>query len=355
MTPNRRPKPFVIPIFLPHAGCPHRCVFCDQTRTTGCSATWPAQAQLHATVTRFLGYRRDAGRRTEISFYGGNFLGMAPDRIKSLLELGTGYVERGLVHGLRFSTRPDTIHAGTLELIAGFPVTTVELGVQSMNDAVLAISRRGHTVLQTRQAVALLRNHAYRLGLQMMIGLPGDTPEQALVSGARIAALNPDFVRIYPTLVLAGSLLARWYAQGRYAPLSLAQAVDLAKGLLNCFGRRRINVIRLGLQPTDDLNADAGVLAGPFHPAFGELAYAALWQEVLRRELSTGNYSGRPLEITLHPALLSRVRGHKNQNIKNLISEFRPAAITTRTDPNLPLDRVLINGRACPLFPAGEK
>ena len=148
-SPSSNPKPFVIPVFIPHAGCPHRCVFCDQTCTTGRSAQFPGLDLLQNEIDRFLAYRRDPRRPTEIAFFGGNFLGLAPERIRFLLDAGATYVTRGKVQGLRFSTRPDTITPESLALLTGYPVTTIEIGVQSMNNRVLEISRRGHTARDT--------------------------------------------------------------------------------------------------------------------------------------------------------------------------------------------------------------
>ena len=348
-TPERHAKPFVIPIFIPHAGCPHHCVFCDQTRTTGQREAIPGSADIHATIHRFLSYRRQRDRRTEISFYGGNFLGISTDRMIALLALGAGYVSTGVVDGLRFSTRPDTITKEALQLIADFPVSTIELGVQSMNDKVLAACRRGHTASDTRRAVALLRMKSYRLGLQMMVGLPEDTPPYALATGREIAALGPDFVRIYPTLVLKGSTLHRWWIQGRFTPLALDESVDLVRQLLSLFVRHHIPVIRMGLQPTENLNAANGVAAGPFHPAFGELVYSALWRAALQEGLARQHHAHAALEIALHPAIVSRVKGYKNENYRWIQREFKPIRLCIRTTPDLPLNRVLINGAACPL------
>jgi histone acetyltransferase (RNA polymerase elongator complex component) len=343
-------KPFVVPVFIPHAGCPHRCVFCDQTRTTGRSAVLPDLDRMRADIDRFLAFRRDPRRPTEIAFFGGNFLGLTPERIRFLLDVAAAYVTRGEVQGVRFSTRPDTITDESLSFCAGYPVTTIELGVQSMNDKVLEISRRGHTALDTRRAVALLRTGPWRLGLQMMVGLPGDTPEQSIDTGARLAELAPDFVRIYPTLVLKGSPLSRWRAQGRYVPMELGHCVDLVKSLLAFFRVRGIPVVRMGLQPTTDLNAEAGVEAGPFHPAFGDLVHAALWRDALRRCLELHPLEGKNIEISVHPSNLSRVRGQRNATVKWIAQTFKPAAIAVRPVPDLPPDTALINGRMCPLL-----
>ena len=205
----------------------------------------------------------------------------------------------------------------------------------------------GRTLTPT--AMALLRDGTLRLGLQMMIGLPGDTPELALATGETMAALAPDFVRIYPTLVLKGSPLARWYAQGRFTPMPLDKAVELTKALVSIFLAKHIKVVRMGLQPTDDLASGAAVLAGPFHPAFGELVYAALWRDALSRWLRRHLLVGQPLEIASHPSIVSRIRGHRNANVKWITSEFGASRINFRMAPELPTDKVLLNGQACDL------
>ena len=337
-------KPFIVPIFIPHAGCPHRCIFCEQTQTTGESDTFPTATKIHAAISQFLSYQNQPGRWTEISFYGGNFLGLPVDRIKAYLEIANVYVQSGRVDGIRFSTRPDTVNLERMDLISPFPVSTIEIGVQSMNDSVLTQSRRGHTAQNTRDAMALLTQKRTRIGLQMMVGLPGDTADTALESGNQIARLQPDFVRIYPCIVLEGSALAHAYARGHYTPLSLNQAVDQVKSLYKLFLKANIPVIRMGLQPTDQLNAQTGIIAGPFHPSFGELVLSALWLEALQKMLRELKLSTQPLEIRMHPGLVSRINGHKHKNIDQIKSEFHLSAIHTLSDPSLSENSATING-----------
>jgi histone acetyltransferase (RNA polymerase elongator complex component) len=343
-------KPFVIPIFIPHAGCPHRCVFCDQTGTTRQPEAVPNATQLDETVTRFLGYRKDPARYTEISFYGGNFLGLPTQSIGSLLKSADRYVSNAQVRGIRFSTRPDTITTQRLALLEGYGVTTVEVGVQSMNNHVLQHSRRGHSVAHIRRAVSLLKKTSYRCGLQMMVGLPGDTNESALATGDQIASLKPDFVRIYPTLVLKGSRLAQWYRQGRYDPMTLKEAVALVKELYVRFVRSGIDVIRMGLQAAEGLETGKELVAGPFHPAFGELVLSSLWLETIVIYLKNNLLGSEPMTISLHPKLMSRVRGHRNKNLERLGRQFKLPGIHLSTDNDLPLDTVRLNGRPCRLF-----
>jgi len=337
-------KPFIVPIFLPHAGCPHHCVFCNQHSTTGQRASLPDLDTIAADIQRFLAFRRDNARWTEISFYGGNFLGLPPELVQLLLATAAGYVRRGEADGIRFSTRPDTIAKDRLQWLAPFPVTTIELGVQSMSDAVLEQSHRGHTAEDVRRAVRLLKPHPYALGLQMMVGLPGDTPATSLATGRQVAALAPDFVRIYPTLVLNGSRLARWHAQGRYTPMPLNAAVALVADLYRIFARHAIPVIRMGLQGTVDLTRASELVAGPFHPAFGELVRSALWLDLLAGHLQNRTLPDGQIRITAHPRLLSQIKGQKDATIRVLIERFNLSGVEVRSNPELPDDRVTVNG-----------
>jgi histone acetyltransferase (RNA polymerase elongator complex component) len=340
-------KPLIVPVFIPHAGCPHRCIFCDQTRTTGQADPLPGPAAIAAAIERFLSYSRPGREWTEIAFYGGNFLGLPPASIRCLLESAAAFVQGGTARGIRFSTRPDTVDDARLALIKDFPVTTVELGLQSMNDQVLALCRRGHTADCSRRAVVALRRHSFTLGLQMMIGLPGQSPADALETGREIADLQPDFVRIYPLLVLDGSPLARWYREDRYAPLALSAAVELTRDLYRHFNARGIRVIRMGLQPTAELNPAAGVLAGPFHPAFGELVLASVWLAALDRCMHTAALQGESVDIAVADRNLSKLKGQRNSNLKTLQERYGLRQISARAQANLDPHTALVNGKPC--------
>ncbi len=277
-------------------------------------------------------------------------MGLPSDDIRFLLERATCYVAENQVQGIRFSTRPDTITPQRMNLLESFPITTIELGVQSMNNHVLAASRRGHSAEDILRAVTLLKDAAYRLGLQMMVGLPGDTPETAMATGNQIADFEPDFVRIYPTLVLKGSRLAEWYGQGRYHPMTLDEAVSLVKVLYTLFVRKGIKVVRMGLQTTDGLDSGEDWVAGPFHPAFGELVQSALWLEIIDANLQNNPIVGEPLIIRLNPKLMSQIQGHHNRNIEALSREHALSEIIFSRDNKLPLDMIQLNGRPCRLF-----
>ena len=246
--PATRTRPFIIPVFLPHHGCPHRCIFCNQMTITSFKKNLLDTEQLHLWINEFLKYKKKQRYPVQIAFYGGNFLGMQTDDIKRLLSAAAKFVKDGQVDSIRFSTRPDTINNQSLDAIKQYPVAAIEIGVQSMDDQVLATANRGHTSLDTEQAVALLKARKYTIGLQMMVGLPGDDEAKTLTTGRRIAGLGPDFVRIYPTAVLANSPLAAWYQQGKYAPWPLKQCVTVVKKLYLMFINNKIQVLRMGLQ-----------------------------------------------------------------------------------------------------------
>jgi histone acetyltransferase (RNA polymerase elongator complex component) len=330
--------PFIVPVFIPHGGCPHTCAFCDQTAITGARFKGPNTSEARRAIQTFLKYRRSPDRYTEIAFFGGNFLGLAPSHIKEYLDMAAGYVIRDEVQGIRFSTRPDTITPEALNTVAPFPISTVELGAQSMDDIVLARSQRGHRARDTQLAVERLRTQGYEVGLQMMLGLPGDTRESVMFTGRQLVALAPAFVRIYPTVVLKNSPLAAWYLQGRYIPLSLELAVSWTKALYKMFTERGIAVIRMGLPASSELNPGSAMLAGPHHPAFGHLVKAALFYDRAVKLIETRPHSGHEISFRLHPRRISQFRGLANANIAKLQRKFGVQTVRVIPDESVAWD-----------------
>lgn len=330
------PKPLIIPIFIPHQGCPHRCSFCNQTAITADAA----HVALETSIETYLAYASARRGPAQVAFYGGNFLGLDRPVITALLDRLQPWLKSGQVTGIRFSTRPDTITSERLDWIAPYPVDTIELGVQSMNDTVLRLTRRGHTAADTRRAVERLKTSPYQFGIQLMLGLPGDSAQGALESAAAVASLAPDFVRIYPTLVLAGSPLAMRFKTGEYTPLPLGQAVNQAKALVRRFHRDDIPVIRLGLQAADGLEDPAVVLAGPHHPAFGHIVYASLYRDAARALLEQAAPLPDTPVLMVHPRYLSRLQGLNKDNLTALRSSFHRPRLTMLADGNLNTDDV---------------
>ena len=334
-------KPFIIPIFIPHAGCPHRCVFCNQSVITGVNSRISA-VDVHHSVEAFLKYKGARRGKVQIAFFGGNFLGIETEEIEHLLAEAAAFVKAGRVDGIRFSTRPDTIDRARLDMINNFPVATVELGVQSMDDAVLAQAKRGHSSADTTKAVQLLKEFDYEVGVQLMVGLPGDDPGQLLASARRVAELKPDFIRIYPTVVVAGSPLAKLYKAGRYRPLPLEEAVTQVKELYRFFGRKNIQVIRMGLQATDDLEKGSTILAGPYHPSFGHLVYSQIFLDQAISAIKSAPLKGDRVGLHVHPHSVSKMRGLKNGNIKKLREKFHLQSIEIVPDNTLKEDQLAV-------------
>jgi len=324
--------PFIIPIFLPHAGCPHQCAFCNQTTITGINTKIPTPEEVADLIQHYLKYKGKQRDTVQIAFFGGNFLGLGTDQIALLLRTAAAFVETGIVDGIRFSTRPDTLDRKRLGIINDFPVATVELGVQSMDDHVLALSRRGHTAADTIKAVQLLKAKNYEIGLQIMVGLPGENAAGLLTTARGIADLKPDFVRIYPTLVIDGSPLAKWYQTRKYRPLKLENAVSQVKNLYLFFKDKKIRVIRMGLQASEDLNDGSTVLDGPYHPAFGHMVYSEIFWDKALAAIESAGIVKDTLTIFVNPRSISKMRGLNNSNIKKLKNQFQFESVVVLPD-----------------------
>ncbi len=312
-------KPLVIPIFIPHSGCPHQCAFCNQSIITNQKSKLPDKDQIDNIITQYLQYKGKR-ERVELAFFGGNFLGLSHKDILKLLRIVNPYIIKNKINGVRFSTRPDTINPQTLDLISSFRISAIELGVQSMNNRVLLKSRRGHTAGDTIKAVELLKKYFFKIGVQVMIGLPGDNEDSLLKSTKQVAELKPDFARIYPLMVLKGSLMEQWYKKGLYKPLRLEESVKLVKQMYQIFNAADIDVIRMGLQASDMMEDESMVLAGPWHPAFGHLVFSRIFYDMICRKIdqSPELLKAENLILNVHPKSESRLRGDKNSNLKKL-------------------------------------
>lgn len=247
------------------------------------------------------------------------------------MERVTPYIESGVIDGIRLSTRPDYISDGILENLKRYGVTTIELGVQSMSDTVLKASNRGHTADDVRDAVRKIRQYDFSLGLQMMTGLVGDSGELSLYTAAEIIKLKPDFVRIYPTLTIKDTHLATLYERGEYVPQTLDGAVELAKRLVLMFEKAEIGVIRVGLQPTEEINSDASVVAGPFHSSFRELVENSIYLDIF--EDIVADKSGQ-VTIYVNPREISKAVGNKRCNIDKIKEKYN-IDIVIKGDENL--------------------
>jgi histone acetyltransferase (RNA polymerase elongator complex component) len=339
---EQRDTPFILPIFIPQQGCRHQCVFCNQSAITGQPAKWPSIEKLRSEAKNYLSYN-EHHKPSVMAFYGGNFLGLSEEKINHLLQLADEFIREGDIQGIRFSTRPDTISESGLKQLENFSVREIELGAQSMDDKVLKICRRGHCARDTENAVTLLKKHRYKVGLQLMIGLPGQSAKSAFDTAEQIAALSPDFVRIYPTIVLNQSPLARWYQEGAYQPLLLNQAVFQTKKIYLLFKKYGIPVIRMGLQSSQELDNKEVVIAGPYHPAFGHLVFSEIFMDTICAFYQKNPPIQRKVEIIANPRCISRIRGINNENIQNLKMRFNFDQINIKLDSTLSLQGLSID------------
>jgi histone acetyltransferase (RNA polymerase elongator complex component) len=329
-------KPLVIPLFIPHSGCPHQCAFCNQSIITNQKSNLPDKDQIDDIITQYLQYKGKR-ERVELAFFGGNFLGLSHKDILKLLKTVNPYIINNKIDGVRFSTRPETINPQTLDLIRPFKISAIELGVQSMNDSVLLKSRRGHTAGDTIKAVELLQKYSFKIGVQVMAGLPGDHEDSLLKSTRQVTELKPDFARIYPLMVLKGSLMEQWYKKGLYQPLRLEESVKFVKQMYQIFKAANIDVIRMGLQASDMIENESMVLAGPWHPAFGHLVFSRIFYDMICRKIdqSPELLKAENLILNVHPKSESRLRGDKNSNLKKL--KLRYPGIDFLVDSNNPM------------------
>ena len=322
----------IIPFFIPHAGCPHQCVFCDQKSITGKSAA-PEPSSLPSTITSYLA-TASSGGPVQVAFYGGSFTALPIEKQKAYLTAVLPFITSGQVEQIRLSTRPDAVTPGILTLLERCHVRTVELGAQSMDDEVLLLSGRGHTVAHTISAVTLLRDRGFIIGLQLMPGLPGDTVERFHETVSSVISLRPDLVRLYPALVIRDTPLAGLYRSGRYTPLPLNNAVELCGRALARFEQAGIEVARIGLQSTKELERPGTVLAGPWHPAFRQLVESSRFLESMRALLPPGCVSG-PVTFAVSPRDLSSAIGQNRRNIHAIRDRYGRDA-TIIADPALP-------------------
>lgn len=322
-------RPLLVPFFIPHLGCPHRCVFCDQEKVAGATSALPGEAEL---LGRIAEYRRGApGREVEVAFYGGTFTALSHLDQEALLLPLQPLIVSSEVASVRVSTRPDAIDAGRAHFLREMGVRTVELGVQSFDAEVLLLSGRGHGAAVVDEAVATLKSAGIAVGIQLMPGLPGDTPERALASLQRALDLKPSFLRIYPTLVIEGTELARRWREGSFRPLALPDAVQLCKEMLAAAERAGISVIRLGLQPTAELASPGVLLAGPFHPAFGQLVESELYFDRMS-ELLQGVPAGSRVRFGAPAGRRSDLVGQKKGNLLRLRERFGVEAAVVEED-----------------------
>lgn len=314
MTPKNR----IIPIFVPHLGCPNDCVFCNQKRISG--QMTPAtpetvKAELEAALSLL-----PPEQTAEIAFYGGSFTAIPEKEQEALLEAAQPYITCGRVRGIRVSTRPDCIDGETIDRLRKYGVKTVELGAQSMDEGVLRLSGRGHTADDVRNAAKLLKAAGFHLILQMMTGLPGDTAEKALKTAEALIALHPDGVRVYPTVIVKDTRLYDMWKAGAYKEHTVQDAVSVCAKLSRLFQNAGVSVIRMGLNPTEDLSGGDAV-GGAYHPAFGQLVRSRIYLEEMCALLDKQSLCGG-VTFGVAKGQISAAVGQKRGNIQVISQKY---------------------------------
>lgn len=310
-----------ISVFIPHVGCPHQCSFCDQKAITGVIHA-PGAGEVEQILFNAAQQLKGDPKQTEVAFFGGSFTAVPKEYMISLLEAGKKAVTKYGWRGIRVSTRPDAVPEETLLLLREYGVTSIELGAQSMDDRVLLLNERGHTAQTVREASYRIRNYGFELGLQMMVGLYGETRDTALATAKEIAALKPDTVRVYPVVVLQGTKLDQWRREGIYTPMTLEEGIPICGEILEYFFQKGIPVIKFGLHASEEV--EKNITGGIYHPALRELCENEIYLKNARQklaELSIPKENGS-VTFVVNEKAVSKFIGQKRKNIRILEADL---------------------------------
>ncbi len=328
-------KEYIIPIFVPHLGCPNNCTFCNQKRISGQTKMVTAK-DVEETIEYYLKNFKDNHKYVEVAFFGGSFTAIEEEKQIELLEAAQKYIRDKRVNSIRISTRPDCIDKEILKRMKKYHVKTIELGVQSTNNYILNRCKRGHTGEDVKKASRLIRMHGFILGHQMMIGLPESTKQDEINTAKELIKMKPKIVRIYPVLVIKDTELADEYYKGEYTPLTVGQAVERCKEVVDLFNRNKINVIRIGLQNTEEISdpntEKSSVVAGPYHPAFRQLVESSMWYDSIVNEIKKVNAKVKKVKIKANDININNIIGHKKENILKLKDTYDVDVIIEKDD-----------------------
>ena len=338
-------RQYIIPIFVPHLGCPNDCVFCNQKSISG-EQRMITKEDVKKTIDFYLDNIRDKESKKEVAFFGGSFTGIEIEKQEEFLQTAYEYIKQEKIDSIRISTRPDYIDKKILKMLKKYKVETIELGVQSANDYILKRSQRGHTFEDVKKASKLIRWYGFKLGHQMMVGLPESTRLDEINTARELIKLKPKMVRIYPVLVIKNTKLEKDYMNEKYKPLTVVQAVEICKELVVMFKKKGIEIIRIGLQNTDTITdpkqSGSEVVAGPYHPAFRQLVESGLWYDTIVTKIKQLNVKVKKVEITVNPQDANNVIGHKRENIEKL-KDMYSLDLIVKQDKNIKPGKSEIN------------
>lgn len=328
-------KQYNIPIFIPHVGCKNECTFCNQRKISG-QTKMITEDELRQTIEEYLESFKEKKAYKEIAFFGGSFTGIDIEDQERLLKVANEYIKAKKINGIRISTRPDYIDKKILKMLKRYNVKSIELGVQSTNDYILNRCKRGHSFEDIKRASKLIRRYRFNLGHQMMIGLPDSTKLDEINTARHLIRLKPKMIRIYPVLVIKDTELEKEYLKGTYKPIPLAQAIETCKELVYMFDKKKIDIIRIGLQNTDNITDPqangSDVIAGPYHPAFGQLVEDSIWYDCIVNKIKKISAKVKEVEIRVNKQDVCNVIGHKKSNILKLKEVYDVEAQVTGVD-----------------------
>ncbi len=330
-------KEYIIPIFVPHLGCPNNCTFCNQKKISGQTKMVTAK-DVKDTIEYYLKNFKDNHKYVEVAFFGGSFTAIETEKQEELLEAVQSYIEQKRVNSIRVSTRPDCINKEILKRMKKYHVKTIELGVQSTNNYILERCKRGHTGEDVKKASKLIRHYGFILGHQMMVGLPESTKQDEINTAKELIKMKPKIVRIYPVLVIKDTELEEEYKSGEYTPLTVGQAVERCKEIVDLFNRSKINVIRIGLQNTEEItdpsSEKSSVVAGPYHPAFRQLVESSMWYDSIVGKIKKVNAKVKKVKIKANDININNIIGHGKENILKL-KEIYDVDVVIEKDDNI--------------------
>ncbi|MCR5147066.1 MAG: radical SAM protein [Clostridia bacterium] len=328
-------KEYIIPIFVPHLGCPNDCTFCNQKKISGQKKTISSK-NVSQIIEYYLKNFKEKDRTVEVAFFGGSFTGIDKKIQEELLSAAYQYILQGKVDSIRVSTRPDYINQEILDLLKKYGVQTIELGVQSANDFILKKCKRGHSFQDVKDASRLINKNKFILGHQMMVGLPESTQKDEIETARKLIKLHPKIVRIYPVLVIRDTKLAEDYINGEYEPNTLEQAIETCAILLKMFEEKKIDVIRIGLQSTDEIcdpeNETSQVVAGPYHPAFRQLVESRIIYDNFVGKIQKLNNKVHTVKVFVNESEINNFIGHRRENIKRIKQLYNVDVVVEKSD-----------------------
>ncbi len=332
-------KHAIIPIFISHRGCPNDCVFCNQKKITARQGD-VTEEDIKNTIKTYLSTLDNMNMDTiELSFFGGSFTGIPMEEQSRFLAIAYDYKKRGIIDKIHMSTRPDYIDKNILDNLKRFSVDVIELGVQSFDDSVLQKSNRGHNAAVVYDACNLIKEYGFSLGIQLMIGLPGDSLESCIYSARETVKIAPDSARLYPTIIIEDTELLEMYKRGEYMPLTLDEAVSTTKEMYRILDDAGINILRVGLKSTDIINENGSITGGTYHPAFRQLVESSIAREEIEKQITfhKGN-----ITVLCNPKDISNAAGHGGSNKKYFAAKYPEIHISFKADEALDRNKYFV-------------